>query len=467
MQDTADNRILIIDDDPGVIHMMTQLVREMKFETDSAISMAEGLKKAQSQIFDIVLLDVNLPDGNGVDFIGDILATPFPPQVIMMTAYSDPDGAELAIKNGAWDYISKPSSVKEIRFQITKAMQYRLQRKEAEKNIDFNRDQIIGDSRCIQRCLLQAAQAAQSDAPLLITGKTGTGKELFAKAIHHNSPRSKEGFVVVDCSILTENLIESVLFGHKKGAFTGADRDRKGLIELADKGTLFLDEIGELPGSIQSSFLRVLQEKRFRPIGGEKELFSDFRVICATNKNLEQMVTANQFRSDLFYRLKTLALHLPPLQKRKDDIRLIALDQARKSCNAHKIPEKKMSPEYIETLENHTWPGNVRELINTVENSVTTAKYEDVLLPFHIPARIRAKIVRNRIDNTILNNEESGKTTGRNWTALTHSAFIYKMEKQYLEAMFEFTGGDIARQIEKTGLSRSSLYRKLKQYQIQ
>jgi len=343
--------ILIIDDDEGVVHTMSRLIEDLKLGVDSACNLKDGLDKLKQFDFEVVLLDVHLPDGNGIDAINEILEKSFPPQIIILTAYSDPDGAELAIENGAWDYIQKPASSKDLKLHIIRALQYQEQKRQSTKVVNFEAHNIIGNSQAIRKCILHASQIANSDANVLITGETGTGKELFAKAIHENSVRRNGSFTVVDCSILTENFIESVLFGHEKGAFTGAEKKRNGLVTLANGGTLFLDEVGELPESIQSSFLRVLQEKKFRPVGSEKEIHSDFRVICATNKNLEQMASDHLFRSDLLYRLKSFTLELPPLRKRIDDISLISVSQLKLSCKHHKIELKEMSQDFLESLD--------------------------------------------------------------------------------------------------------------------
>ena len=457
--------VLIIDDDTGVVHSLARLIEELDLDVDSAGNLKDGLKKAANQPFDIVLLDVNLPDGSGIDVIDDILSLPQAPQVIIMTAYSDPDGAELAIESGAWDYIQKPASSRDIRLQVLRALQYHEQKKQAAGHTPFEAPAIIGSSSLIQKCLAQASQIVSSDANVLITGETGTGKELFAKAIHDNSARRNGDFVVVDCSVLSDNLIESVLFGHEKGAFTGADRTRKGLVALANGGSLFLDEVGELPASVQSSFLRVLQEKTFRPVGSEKEVYSDFRVICATNKHLEQMASEHQFRPDLLYRLKTFVLNLPPLKDRKEDIALIAKDQIAKSCRAHDVSPKEISPDFVEALEKYDWPGNVRELINAVETSVTSAQFEHTLFAFHLPSKIRAAITRSQLSKV--------RSAGPDEAVprftpefLTHKAAMQKAEKEYLESLYAATNGDIPRLLERTALSRTVLYRKLKQYHI-
>lgn len=470
MENIKQGRILIVDDDEGVAYAIDRILEKLNLHTDISYTLKDAFKKLNTTDFHAVFLDVNLPDGNGVDAIGKIVACPGSPQVIIMTAYSDPDGAQYAIESGAWDYLQKPASPKDIRLHALRAIQYQDQKIKAAKNHLFEAPNIIGQSPVMRHCINHAAQITNSDANVLITGDTGTGKELFAKAIHNNSARRNGEFIVVDCSVLSENLIESVLFGHEKGAFTGADRKRKGLVQLANGGSLFLDEVAELPETVQSSFLRVLQEKKFRPVGSEKEIYSDFRVICATNKNLDQMVSDKLFRSDLLYRLKILALHLPALVNRKGDIQLIAHDQIQKSCKAHKINQKKVASDFMDTLEQYNWPGNVRELINVVETSVTSALFEETLFPFHLPPRLRALVTRSKVSTLKTPRTNQGLPGESNILirpeSLTHTDFMNEAEKKYLEFFYSDTHADIQRLLKRTGLSRTVLYRKLKKHKI-
>lgn len=465
MDDTQKGNILIIDDDEGVVRTIIRAFKRLDIKLAYSYNLLDGLKKIDNNDFDAIFLDVNLPDGNGIDKIPYITDRLYPPLVIIMTAYSDPDGAELAIENGAWDYLQKPISSKDLKLQISRAFKFQKQKKQNANPLNFVAPDLIGRSSAIQKCLTQASQIVYSDANVLITGETGTGKELFAKAIHDNSARRNGEFVVVDCSVLTDNLFESVLFGHEKGAFTSADKNRKGLVALANGGTLFLDEVGELPESIQSSFLRVLQEKTFRPVGSENEVYSDFRVISATNKHLEQMTNENYFRTDLLYRLKTFLLNLPPLRKRREDILQIAKYQVKKSCKDHNLPNKEISLDFVEILEKHNWPGNVRELINTIETSITSAQFENTLFAFHLPAKIRAKITRLKItkgqNKSVILSEDNFFQD-----SLTHKELISKTEKKYLESLYKSSNGDIQQLIKCSGLSRTVLYRKMKEFGI-
>ena len=272
----------------------------------------------------MILLDVGLPDGNGLDAIARIQKAESRPQIIIITASGDQNGAELAIRNGAWDYIQKPASVHDMALSIIRAIQYREERKGKRQGAGAPRllklDGIVGNCPKMKERFELVAQAADTETNVLITGETGTGKELFASAIHNNSLRAKKPFVVVDCSALPETLVESILFGHDKGAFTGAQKAREGLIKQADGGTLFLDEVGELPFPVQKAFLRVLQERRFRPVGTGAEISSDFRLIAATNRDLQKLVLEGVFRDDFLFRLRSFIIELPPLREREEDI---------------------------------------------------------------------------------------------------------------------------------------------------
>jgi len=268
-------RILIIDDDKLMCRSLSLVARQKGYEASSTNTLGEGLEKAITELFDVIFLDVNMPDGNGLEFLSKLPKLPSSPEIIIITGFGDPNGAELAIKCGAWDYLEKGASINEITLSLLRALEYREQKRIESSTNDaglLKRDGIIGNSVRLKECLDLVAQSAICDSNVLITGETGTGKELFAKAVHQNSLRSKKNFVVVDCASLPENLIEGMLFGHEKGAFTNADQAREGLILQANGGTLFLDEIGEMPLSLQKVFLRVLQDHRFRPLGSNREL---------------------------------------------------------------------------------------------------------------------------------------------------------------------------------------------------
>jgi two-component system NtrC family response regulator len=389
--------VLIIDDDKLICETIGNLVRRMGHQATCSYTLQDGLEESSSQMVDVVFLDVRLPDGNGLEVLPRIQASASLPEVIIMTGYGDPDGAELAIKHGAWDYLQKPSTMDAMTLPLVRALQYREEKKAGKATMILKREGIIGNSPKIKACLDLLAQVASSNANVLITGETGTGKELFAVAIHKNSPRANKNFVVVDCAALPENLVESILFGHEKGAYTGADRARDGLILQADGGTLFLDEVGELPLSVQKSFLRTLQERKFRPVGGKGEIESDFRLIAASNRNLDDMVRQERFREDLLFRLRSFSIDLPPLRERPEDIKDLATYYVEVLSKRYEIEPKDFSPEFFDILISYPWPGNVRELINALERALVNGRYERILFPKHLPTHIRAKIARSSI----------------------------------------------------------------------
>ena len=387
--------VLIIDDDKLICDWIANVVTRLGHHPVSAHLLREGLRKVQSESFDIVFVDVRLPDGSGLESMPKIKSTLSSPEIIVITGLGHPDEAELAIKSGAWDYLEKPASFDAIKLPLLRALEYRAERKPGNPSVGLKRNGIIGDSPKITSCLELLAQAAGSDANVLITGETGTGKELFAKVVHANSRRATRNFVVVDCTALPETLVESVLFGHARGAFTGAETSEAGLIKQADGGTLFLDEIGELPLLIQKRFLRVIQEHRFRPVGGRHEIGSDFRLVAATNRNLEDMVREGRFREDLLFRLRTIVIDSPPLREIPEDIKKLTLFYMNDLCERFGMVAKRASPEFWEIVTAYPWPGNVRELIQALEKALISAKDEPMLFPKHLPTYIRIQVARS------------------------------------------------------------------------
>ncbi|HAA05137.1 MAG TPA: Fis family transcriptional regulator, partial [Syntrophobacteraceae bacterium] len=387
--------VLIIDDDKGVCGLLSEMIGNIGHHATSVHTLESGLHESSQKTYDVVFLDVGLPDGNGLEAIPRLLGTQPPPEVVIITGSGEPDGAEIAIRNGAWDYLQKPLSVVKILLPIKRVLQYRDDlSKHRKPAVALKVHGIVGGSQQMKACLDLVAQAADSETNVLISGETGTGKELIAHAIHGNSSRAPSSFVVVDCASLPETLVESSLFGYEKGAFTGADRARDGLIKQADGGTLFLDEVGELPLSIQKAFLRVLQERSFRPLGAKQEIRSDFRLIAATNRDLDQMVECGLFRKDLLYRLKTMSIVLSPLRDRPGDVKDLVMYYTARLCEFHGIATKGFSPEFFEVLAAYDWPGNVRELVNTIEICLSGARYAPTFFPKHLPTQIRVKVAR-------------------------------------------------------------------------
>jgi two-component system NtrC family response regulator len=459
--------VLIIDDDKLICETIGNLVRRMGHHSTCSYTLQDGLEKASSELADVVFLDVRLPDGNGLEVLPRIQAAPSLPEVIIMTGYGDPDGAELAIKHGAWDYIEKPSTMDAMMLPLARALQYREEKKTSKATMILKREGIIGNSPKIKACLDLLAQVASSNANVLLTGETGTGKELFAVAIHKNSPRVNKNFVVVDCAALPENLVESILFGHEKGAYTGADKARDGLVLQADDGTLFLDEVGELPLSVQKSFLRVLQERKFRPVGGKEEIESDFRLIAASNRNLDDMVRQGKFREDLLFRLRSFSIGLPPLRELPEDIKGLVTYYTEVLCERYEIEPKDFSPEFFDVLTSYPWPGNVRELINALERALVNGRYERILFPKHLPTHIRAQIARSSVsekETAEIKMTPSSRIFPK-IQALREKA-IAKVEEQYLRDLISFTQGDIKEACQISGLSRSRLYLLLKKYNV-
>ena len=460
--------ILIVDDDEGMRHLFSVLVKQLGHEVFCASSLAAGLQAASSTLFDVVFLDVNLPDGNGLAVLPKFKASSSDPEIIIITGYGDPDGAELAIRSGAWEYIEKGTGLSEIKLRLIRALEYRAERRKFESPMVLNREGIIGNSPGIRKCIDLIAQAAMCDVGVLIAGETGTGKELFARAIHRNSLRRDKNLVVVDCAALPENLVENVLFGHEKGSFTGAEKAEEGLIRQADGGTLFLDEVGELPLKIQRAFLRVLQEHCFRPIGSGKEIRSEFRVVAATNRDLDEMVSDGRFREDLLFRLRSLSIRLPSLRDRKEDIRELATYYTDRICDRYRLSTKDFAPEFLKSMQTYHWPGNVRELVNTLESAIAVAQRLRTLFTIHLPTRIRAELARASVRSNEMENQPQPMVRKEEDVAFPNLyALLETTERQYLEDLVSFTGWDLKKACSISGLSRSRLYAHLKKYRIQ
>lgn len=463
------SRILIIDDDDMMCATLSKLVKRADHSDVCANSCAEGLAAAHAEDFDVVFLDVRLPDGNGLDLLPKIEATASAPEVIIMTGFGDPNGAELAIKCGAWDYIEKSSSAKEITLSLERALQYRLEKTavaESHKISALKRDRIIGTSPQLNACLDQVAQAAGSDVNVFITGETGTGKELFARAVHENSLRASGSFIVVDCTALPETLVESLLFGHEKGSFTGAEKSREGLVRQAHHGTLFLDEVGELPLSLQKSFLRVLQERRFRPLGSSKEMESDFRLVAATNRDLDQMVRDGQFREDLLYRLRSYLIELPPLRERLEDIGVLTRFHVDLFCERYGLAPKGFSPEFLGMLKAYPWPGNVRELVHTLERTLSAARLDPTLFPKHLPTHLRVQVTRASVEQDSAPGAASSRALNQNLPTLQdYRESVYnEAEQQYLQDLMTQANHQVSEACNLSGLSQSRLYALLKKH---
>ena len=480
--DTFMSKILIIDDDKEICQMLVRLFEKSATTVLCAFTLSDGLEQLRTTLafFDVVFLDIYLPDGNGIGAIETIKTMFSPPEIIIMTGAGDLESIRIAIEFNVWDYIEKSESPQKFKFALERALEYRQQKlsRPAYENI-IKRKLIIGQSASILKCLKQVSLAANDTIPVMITGDTGTGKELFARAIHENSCRHNKEFVVVDCAALPEHLVESVLFGHSKGAFTGANDDHAGLLTMAGGGTLFLDEIGELPWNIQKKFLRVLQEKKIRPVGSTHEISSNFRFIGATHRDLLGMVQNNTFREDLYYRIFSLTIKLPPLKERHGDIALIAKAHIGIKNSLLKKEAFKMSEEFLEELENYNWPGNIRELKNTIDRACSQIVQGEALFPKHLPEAIRSfnlsqKILNKTIRKSgsfsekppLFSNSSSTSNPGLNSKIVPLKKYIAETKYNYILNLLNHTRGDIKQCCLLSGLSRGHLYNLFKKYGI-
>jgi two-component system response regulator AtoC len=374
--------ILVIDDEDNMRHMLSKMLQRAGYQVETAADGEEGLTWLERQPFDFVLCDIKMPRMDGMEFLRQCRNTAFGSTVIMMSAYGTIDLAVQAMQLGAYDFITKPFKSDEVLLAIRKAEErdqlkrenrvLREQLRRVEQRQQFGR--LVAKSSVMQAVFTLAAKAAQYNTTVLITGESGTGKELVARAIHQSGPRKHYPLVAVNCGSIPENLLESELFGHVKGAFTGADGSKKGLFEEAHRGTIFLDEIGELPLNLQVKLLRVLQENEIRSVGSAQSRKIDARVIAATSRNLQQMVTDGEFREDLFYRLNVLPVEVPPLRDRSEDIPLLCQHFIQRLNDTLHRRIKGIAPAAMVSLLQHSWPGNVRELENAIERAMVLSE---------------------------------------------------------------------------------------------
>ena len=386
-------RILIVDDEENFRHMLSVILIKEGYEVETASNGEEGIQKAITAPFDQILCDIRMPRMDGLEFLKEIQKTAVDATIIVMSAYGTVDIAIEAMKLGAYDYISKPFKPDEIILTLRKAeereqlrRENQLLRREVAKEYSF--ENIVSKNENMQKMFDVIKKVAQYKSTVLITGESGTGKELVARALHYNSERAQNPFVPVNCGAIPENLLESELFGHVKGAFTDAIRTKKGLFEEADGGTLFLDEIGELPGPLQVKLLRVLQEGEIRRIGESKSIKVDVRIVVATVKDLTKEVNESRFREDLFYRLNVLPIHIPPLRERKEDIPLLIHHFINKYNQSMNKNIAGIDHQALEALMNHKWYGNVRELENTIERAVVLTDQDSIGLE-NLPIEIQ------------------------------------------------------------------------------
>ncbi len=453
-----------------------QVLASIGHQAVATQDLTDGWTLVTEQKVEVIALADHMAKGDGLALLPRLKQLPHNPEVVLLAKTSDPKSAEFALRNGAWDYLVVQQDVGPIANSLDQAFQYREEQRSETPAIAVKREKIIGNSPLMKACFQLLGQAAASDVNVLIGGETGTGKELFARAIHSNSPRSRslsasvkasnpradKNFVVVDCAALPDTLVESVLFGHARGAFTGADRDHDGLIAQADGGTLFLDEVGELPLETQKTFLRVLQERHYRPVGGKVEKESNFRLIAATNKDLDQMVAEGGFRKDLLFRIRSLFIELPPLRRRPEDVKELLRYHTARLCESYGIATKGLALELMDAMAAYPWPGNVRELINTIDSMLAVASNDATLHPKHLPLNIRVQVVCSPSANT-RPMEPSTAVVG---TLPKFKDYREASETQYLRDLMALTHRNIAKACEVSGISRSRLYEMLGKYKL-
>lgn len=478
-------RVLVVDDE-GLMRTMVQVVcNRMGHEALLAGSIQEALGMVAEPV-DVVLLDVWLPDGNGLEYQADFAHLPGNPDVVVITGNGDGDNAEAALRSGAWEFLTKPLQMRDIEQCLKQVLQFRQNRTPASDELVVDSGHILGSGQGISRALKLLAQAAKSDVNVLLLGETGVGKELFARALFRNSTRAAKPFITVDCASLPETLVESHLFGHSRGAFTGADRARDGLLLAADKGTLFLDEVGDLPQPMQGVFLRALEQRRFRPVGEVREVSSDFRLVAATNKNLELMAKENSFRSDLLYRLQGITIVIPPLRERLDEIPALARQAIARFCLGSDQREKILSDDALGMLLEYAWPGNVRELIHCIQRACLTAGKGDLLLPVHLPTHMRVDCVRRRMGQAASLPGSAGElassvavapgiaascglsmqdATGQDMAGQNPPSlreWKLQAERAYVRQVWDLSGEDVRKAAEVAGISRGHWYELMK-----
>jgi two-component system response regulator HydG len=447
-------KILIVDDEESHRIMLRAVLKDEGYEVAEAADGTEAIRAVVKEAFDLILMDLRMTSMDGIEALTEIRKISTLVPVLIMTAYGSVKTAVEALKAGAFDYLTKPLDIDELKVLIDKALEHYHLRTEnmilkerLGDRFDFSR--IIGRSAGMKFMMETLAMVAPTDATVLIMGESGTGKEVVANAIHHNSPRAQQPFIKVSCAALPETLLESELFGHEKGAFTGAVSRRKGRFELSHRGTIFLDEIAEMSLATQTKLLRVLQERSFEPLGSSRTIRVDIRVITATNRELAAQVREGRFREDLFYRLNVVPLTVPPLRERKEDIPLLANHFLALFREKNSKPIKAISGKALDLLLRYEWPGNIRELENCIERAVIMARGE-VVVPADLPPQIQ-----------MLSREE-----GPMEFVIPSGISLGEMERAVIVKTLAETGGNRTRTAEILGINRRTLQNKLKQYAL-
>ncbi len=456
--------ILVVDDEEIVCESCSLLLSEQGHEVHVSRDPKKGLALAQHQPFDVVLVDLKMPDLDGMSFLRQLKDLQPDTEVIVMTGYAEISTAVEAIKLGAFDYVPKPFNPDQLVLIIKKALdardlraENRYLRRELQSRYKF--ETIIGSSPAMRAIFELISHVSASNASVLIRGESGTGKELVARAIHFNSPRKGARFVAVDCGALHENLLESELFGHAKGAFTGASSAKKGLFEVADGGTLFLDEIGHTSHLLQAKLLRVLQERVFIPVGDTQERKTDIRLIAATNKDLDAMVATGEFRQELFYRINIVPITLPPLRQRKEDIPVLAMHFLAKFRDEMGGRAATLAPDTLELLLKYDWPGNVRELEN-VMHRVAVLSNESTVAPAQLPAEIRECAASSEL--SIPSTSQELKERKRQ----LRLAAVEEIERGFILQALQRSGWNIARAAADVDMQRPNFQALMRRYQI-
>jgi two-component system, NtrC family, response regulator GlrR len=442
-------KLLVVDDDRNLLKIITMRLESLNYEVTAAQNEEEAKRAVATQTFDLAVIDLQLVHQDGISLMEEFHTTNPGMPAIILTAHGSIESAVEAMKRGAYTYLTKPFDARELALQVERALENRRLTSEVSRlqgllseRYDFAN--IVARSAPMQRVLEIVSRIAANDSTVYINGESGTGKEVIARAVHCASRRKDKAFVAVNCAALPESLLESALFGHEKGAFTGAIRSSKGLFAQAHEGTIFLDEIGDMPLSIQAKFLRVLQERQFHPVGGQRPLEVDVRVIVATNKNLEELVSQGQFREDLYYRIHVIPIALPALRERKEDIPVLAEVFVKKFSTQMKKKVKGLTPAALQRLMFHDWPGNVRELENTIEYAVAMTGREVLTEDLILPARSGAL-------------PETAKPLKE-----AKGAF----EKSYLVRLLELTRGNVSSAASLAGKYRADFYTLLKKHQL-
>ena len=441
--------ILIVDDDPEMRSLISDLLNDRGHQVTTTHSGKEALTLLSKQTFEVILTDLRMPEMDGIDLLREVKQIPAMPNVVLMTAFGTVETAIEAMKQGAYDYLTKPVKSDELVRVVERAVREATLRQEVsrlrrEVSQEYSFHKIIGKSKAMRSLFDLIRRVSDSSTNLLITGESGTGKELAAKAIHYNSPRRDAAFVPVNCAAIPEALLESELFGHVRGAFTDAKSDKRGLFEEANGGTLFLDEISELPLILQAKLLRAIQEREIRRVGATRSTTVDLRIIAATNFKLLEEVQAKRFREDLYYRLNVIEIEIPPLRERKEDILLLVESFLAKYSKPNKKDVNTITPSALVLLVDYAWPGNVRELENVIERAVTLCQGDSVVAE-DLPPLI----------------QDVGGNRKAIEDAVERVLSLEEVEKAYLLRILEKTGGNKYQAAQLLGIDRKTLYRKL------